>query len=470
MAEKNINEISRDARTLFTKGVEAAQRENVDYAIDLFNQVLAKEPAFYDCRKALRAAQFKKAGEGGGGFFKKMMSGAGSSPQIAKAKMVLSKNPGEAMAIAEQILNGDPNNSSAHRIIVDAANALELPHTAVLSYETLVKHSPRDRNLAIDFAEALAAAGDVSQGEHNRGEKILMDLLREHPHDGELNQALKNLSARKTLDEGGYGALEGGEGSYRDVLRNKEESVSLEQEKKAQKSEDVTARLIEEYETRLQTEPNNLKLVRSLAELYTQKKEFEKALNLYDRIKQSEMGNDPSLASAIANTIVRRFDFQLEQVNPFEPGHEEQAAKIRAEKLEFQITECQKRVEKYPTDLAIRFEMGQFYFQVGKFSEAISELQKAQGNPHKRLAAMSLLAQCFAKRKMFDLGARTLQNAIKEKPVFDEEKKDLIYNLGCILESMGKKEEAVEQFKIIYETDISYKDVAAKVDAFYAGQ
>ncbi|HTA94812.1 MAG TPA: hypothetical protein VK769_01680, partial [Verrucomicrobiae bacterium] len=307
MAEKTVNEISRDARMLFTKGVEAAQRENVDYAIDLFNQVLAKEPAFYNCRKALRAAQFKKAGDGGGGFFKKMMSGAGSSPQVAKAKMALGKNPAEAMAIAEQILNGDPNNSSGHRIIVDAANALELPHTAVLSYETLVKHSPKDRNLAIDFAEALAAAGDVSEGEHNRGEKILMDLLRENPNDGELNQALKNLSARKTLDQGGYGALEGGEGSYRDILRNKEESVSLEQEKKAQKSEDVTARLIGEYETRLQTEPNNLKLVRSLAELYTQKKDFEKALNLYDRIKQSEMGNDPSLASAIANTIVRRF-------------------------------------------------------------------------------------------------------------------------------------------------------------------
>ena len=53
----------------------------------LFSQVLEKEPAFYECRKALRAAQFKKAGDGGGsGFFKKMMSGAGSSPQIAKAK------------------------------------------------------------------------------------------------------------------------------------------------------------------------------------------------------------------------------------------------------------------------------------------------------------------------------------------------------------------------------------------------
>ena len=63
-----------------------------------------------------------------------------------------------------------------------------------------------------------------------------------------------------------------------------------------------------------------------------------------------------------------------------------------------------------------------------------------------------------------------LQNAIKEKLVFDEEKKDLIYNLGCVLEAMGKKDEAIEQFLLIYETDIGYRDVAAKVDAFYAGQ
>ena len=470
MPEKNLNEISRDARALFARGSQALAQDNLDYAITLLNQALEMEPGFFHCRKSLRDAQFRKAGDGGRGFFKKMLSGTSNSPQIMKAKMALGKNPAEAMAIAEQILNGDPENSSAHRIIVDAANALELPHTAVLSYETLAKHSPKDRDLAIDFAHALANAGDASKGEHNRGEKILMDLLRENPNDGELNQALKNLSARKTLNEGGYGALEDGEGSYRDILKDKKQAVELEQEKRVQKTEDVAARLIEEYESRLKTEPNNLKLLRQLAELYTQKNQFDRALELYDRIKNSEMGGDASLAQAIANTIVRRFDHQITGLNPFEPGHAEQAAKIQAEKLNFQIAECQKRVEKYPTDLAIRFEMGTLYFQAGKIGEAISEFQKAQGNPHKRLAAMSLLAQCFAKRKMFDLAARTLQNAIKEKVVFDDEKKDLIYNLGCVFEAMDKKEEAVEQFKIIYETDISYRDVAAKVDAFYAGQ
>ena len=465
MAEKNINEIAREARLLFVKANEAAQRENLDYAITLFNQVLEKEPGFFDCRKALRAAQLQKAGSGGG-FLKKMWGSASSSPQVAKAKMAMGKNPAEAMAIAEQILNGDPNSSGAHRIIVEAANALELPQTAVMSLDIMVKNSPKDKNLAIEFAHAVGTAG----GDTGPAERILAELLRNSPNDGELNQALKDLSARKTLDQGGYNALEGGQGSYRDILKDKQQATSLEQEKRVVKSEDVTERLIGEDEARLKTEPNNLKVVRRLAELYAQKKQFERALELYERIKNSEMGNDPSLERAIADTIVRRFDARLEQLDPAAPDYAEQSARIQAEKLDFQVTECQKRVEKYPTDLTIRFEMGQFYFQVGKISEAIQEFQKAQQNPHKRLAAMSFLAQCFAKRKMFDLAARTLQNAIKEKPVFDEEKKDLVYNLGCVLESMGKKEEAIEQFKQIYEMDAGYKDVTAKVEAFYAGQ
>jgi tetratricopeptide (TPR) repeat protein len=285
-----------------------------------------------------------------------------------------------------------------------------------------------------------------------------------------LNQALKNLSARKTLDEGGYAALEGGKGSYRDILKDKKEAVSLEQEKRVVKTEDTAERLIGEYETRLQAEPNNLKLFRSLADLYTQKKQFDKAMELWDRVKNSEMGNDPSLERAMANTIVRRFDYQLEQLDPAAPEYAEQSAKIQAEKLNYQTTECQQRVEKYPTDLAIRFEMGVLYFQADKISEAIQEFQKAQGNPNKRLAAMGYLAQCFARRKMYDMAARKLQEAIKEKPVFDDEKKDLVYNLGSVLESMGKKEEAIEQFKLIYEMDAAYKDVTAKVEAFYAGQ
>jgi len=464
MAEKGLTDIPRDLRVLFTKGNEALQRENLDYAIALFQQVLEKEPGFYDCRHALRAAQLKKAG-GRGGFFKKVLSSAGSSPLVAKGQMALRKNPLEALQIAEQILESDPHNSGGHKLLAEAATALEMPHTAVLSLEILNRNSPKDKALAVQLANALANTGEIG-----RAEKLLTDLYRGHPTDNELAQALKNLSARKTLREGGYEALADGKGSYRDILKDKEEAISLEQEQRVVKTEDVAERLIAEYEARLQTEPNNLKLVRSLAELYTQKKRFNEALALYERIKTSEAGGDPTLDRAIADTVSRKFDHALAHLDASAPDYAEQTARIQAEKEAYQLAECQKRVERFPTDLQIHFELGQLYFQAEKISEAIQEFQKAQANPHKRIQALYYLGQCFARRGINDLAARTLQNAIKEKLIFDDEKKDLVYALGCVLEKMGKREEAVEQFKLIYETDIGYKDVAAKVDAYYAAQ
>lgn len=466
MAEKSIAEISRDLRLLFQKGSDALARENTDYALDLFNQVLTREPGFFDCRKALRAAQGKKSGGSSTGFFKRVLNNAGSSPQIAKGQLALRRDPAEALTIAEQILNGDPNNSPAHRIILEAAQALEMPRTAVMSMEILCKNSPKDKALALETAEALMETGDTASAE-----KIILEAARNFPNDPDVAQAHKNLSARQTLGGGGYETLGDGKGSFRDALRNKEEAISLEQQNKVQKSENVTERLIAEYESRLPNEPNNLKLLRSLAELYTEKKQFAKSLEIYDRIKSSDLaGSDPSLDVAIAKTRVKNMEHAATELNPFAPEHAEQLAKIQTDKLAFQIAECQKRVEKYSTDLAIRFEMGTLYFQAGKIGEAIQEFQKAKGNSNKRIAAMNYLAQCFAKRKMFDLAAKTFQEAIKEKTLFDEEKKDLIYHLGCVLESMSKKDEAIEQFKQIYEVDIGYKDVAAKVDAYYAGQ
>jgi tetratricopeptide (TPR) repeat protein len=293
-------------------------------------------------------------------------------------------------------------------------------------------------------------------------------MCRAFPHDQELAQAAKDISARKTLDEGGYDALADGSGSYRDILKDKEEATALEQEQRQNKTEDVTERLIREYEGRLPGEPNNLKLLRSLAELYTSKKQFDLALSYYDRIKNSDLGSDASLDQAIAETVVRKYDYQISQLDTTSPEYADQLAALQAEKQAYQLNECQKRVERFPTDLGFRFELGQLFFQAGRIGEAIQEFQKAQGNPHKRIAAMSCLAQCFAKRKMFDLAARAFQNALKEKLVFDDEKKELIYHLGCVLEDMGKKEEAFEQFKLIYEVEIGYKDVEAKVNAYYA--
>lgn len=463
MPEKSLNEVPRDIRELYQKGTVALQRQNFDYALAIFQQVLQREPGLFDCRQALRATQYKKNGNSGG-FFKKMLGGASSQPALAKGQMSLRKDPLDALATAEQVLNSDPANSGAHKLVAEAALAADLPRTAALSLEILLKNSPRDYELSMLYGQALAQAGQVEKAEN-----IYVELQRVFPNKSEISQALKNLSAKNTLQQGGYEALADGSGSYRDVLRNKEEAVALEQEKREVKTDDVSARLIHDYEQKLIAEPRNIKLMRSIAELYSQRKDFDKALEYGERIRTTDGGADPAMDRFIGDLSLKRLDHILASLNPNSPDYAEQTARLEAEKTEFKLKECKARADKYPTDLQIRFELAELYFKAGKISEAMQEFQKAQQNPNRRLQSMIYLGQCFARRGMNDLAARTLQNALKEKTTFDEEKKELIYQLGCVLEKMGKKEEAIEQFKQIYEIDMGYKDVSAKVDAYYSG-
>jgi tetratricopeptide (TPR) repeat protein len=468
MPEKTLNELAADLRRLHTRGIDALQRENYDYAIEMFTLILNKDPAQVDVRRSLRMAQIQKAGIAKGGFLgftKKVFSGAGSSPQIAKGHLALRNNPIEAIQIAEQIIAHDAYSSPGHTLLADAAMAAEMPQTAVLSLEVLAKNAPKDKELHMKYADALAAAGQKSVAE-----KVLVDLRREHPNDNEIFMALKNISARKTMDEGAYSALKGGEASFRDALKDKAEAVSLEQEKRQVKAEDVSERLIREYEARLKTEPNNLKLYRDLGDLYVQKNQFDRALSYYEKLTAADAGNDASLQSKIAQTKVRKFDYALSQLDPNALDYVEKAEQIKAERLTFRLDECKQRAEKYPTDLQIRFEYGQLLFDAGKIGEALPEFQKAINNPNRRIQAKGYLAQCFARRGMNDLAAKQLQEALKEKPAFDDEKKELTYHLGLVFEKMGKKEEAVDQFKLVYEIDSAYKDVQKKIDDYYSGQ
>lgn len=462
MPEKTIAALPRSLRELYEKGNAALQKKNYDYAIAIYNQVLLTEPAFYPCREALRACQFEK-NKSAGGFLKKMLGKTSASPQLARAQFQVRSSPAEALATCEQILNTDPSNVAAHRLLAEAATALDLPRTAVLSLEIAYRNSDKDEDIGKRLGEALVAAGLI-----DRAHDIYSELIARNPADTGLSQSLKNVAARRTMRDQGYDALESGAGSYRDILKDKQQAASLEQEQRQVKSDDVASELIREYQARLEKEPNDRRLLRSIAELYAQKKDFDTALEYYGMITTIEGQSDPSLERAIAEIQVKKIEREIESLDLSASDYSEKRAALEKKRQDFEIGEARKRVEKHPNDLSCRHELGVLLFEAGRTSDAIREFQKSQHNPHKKISALYYLGRCFARQKMYDFAVQALQSAVAEKLVMDAEKKEIIYTLGAVLEQSGRASEAIEQYKQIYAVDIDYKDVAPKVDAFYA--
>ena len=206
---------------------------------------------------------------------------------------------------------------------------------------------------------------------------------------------------------------------------------------------------------------------RALADQYSHAKDYDKALNAYETLEKLFPGTDPQLAMRIISIKLKKVDEQLKHLDPNTPEHAEQIAALKKERAEIELSEMERLSEANPTDMVVLFDLGSLYFKNGKISKAIQAFQKTQTYPGKKVPSLCYLGQCFAKRKMYDLAVRAYTNALSEKNSMDDEKKELIYLLGLTYEMMGKKEEAINQFKLIYEVDIGYKDVAEHVDAYY---
>ena len=127
-------------------------------------------------------------------------------------------------------------------------------------------------------------------------------------------------------------------------------------------------------------------------------------------------------------------------------------------------------VERYPNDFNYRFELGMLLFEDGNLDDAIMQFQISQRSPKVRLQSLLGLGRAFTQGKKYDLAVDQLETAKKESKIMNEAKKEIIYELGTAYELMGKAEQAFNEFKEIYSADISYRDVAKKINDYYSSK
>ena len=459
MAEKTADNINKLARDFYNKALAALERNNLDYSIELFQQALAIEPNFTQGRKFLRAAQMKRAESAGG--FKRMMTAAKTAPLMTKAKMAVSKNPTEAMGLAEQVLSEDPKNGQALLLLAEAAEAANFPETAVQTLEHHTKLSPRDTK-ALHWLARLY--GTIDRWDMTR--EIYDRLLQMNPNDFDAQKGAKDATAHGAMQTGGWEEA----GSYRDVMKDKEEAVALEQQSRVVRAEDMIENLIKESLTKLKQEPDSPVIRRELGKLYAQKGDFETALNYLEKLFAEEAGADPTLEKDITETKGKRINAKIAEKkkqlasNPANAAAtQNEIATLELELDQLQLVDAERLVERYPNDLMYRFDLGVLYMKTGNTQGAIEQLQKAVGQPQRRVASLNYLGQCFQQMGLHDLAIDQYSKAIEELPMMDSVKKDITYNLASAYEAIGESDKALAEFKKIAAVDFSFRDVREKI-------
>lgn len=466
MAVKSEKELPESHRATWLKALSAMQLKNYGYVVQLMQLVLKAEPEFLAGRQLLRKAEIAKAA----GAKKGLLSGGGGLSTMKIAGQV-KKDPAGAIVEVEKLLETDPYNQQFNLLLRDAALAANFPEVATFALETIVQGAPRDVKMLHELARHYVNTEDAE-----KAVDIYTRITDINPSDLVAIKNGKDASARASMKKGGW-EKEGSD--YRDLLRDKQGAISLEQQNRVVRSAEAIDQQLAELGQKYEENPQNVDTARRIAELYEQKEDLENAVQWFSYAAGLSNNTDAALVRKAADLRIKQYDSSIEQFEAYLASVDasspeavqaaEQLEGIRRERAGLELQEARARVERNPTDLQFRFELGEILVGLGEYKDAIPELQKARQNPNVRLRAMNLLGKCFVERNMLDLAAKTLEDAAGELIAMDAVKKDIVYNLGLVFERMGEKDKSINAMKQIYEVDYGYKDVAERVEGSYGG-
>ena len=446
-------DLAQKAQNFTNRGRQALETGRYELAVDMLMEAVAAAPDVLETRKLLRAAQianFRKNGKTG--------FGAKLGYKMAQMKIMglVKKGQGaEAMAEAEKLLCQNPLDADNIEAAVKAAEAAGKADHAAITVEAAYECSNRDPALL----ERVATYYTMAK-RYDKARDAYQKLSEMKPGDQRVLQLLKDTEARATMNAG-WEQTAGKKGGFQNLIANKDQAKKLDQANKAVITGDDAESLIQEKLAQIAKEPKNMNFRRALARIYVQNKRFEEAIQCLTDAIEAAGSMDPELDRMLSQTYVSYYDQQIEEYRA--AGDEENAVEMENQKNQFVFDDLAQRVERYPNDLHLRFELGVQYFTYEYYDEALEHLQLAQKSPKDRLWALYYLAMCFLKKGQTDMAVMQLETARDAIPTMDDLKKKIVYQLGRCAEDSGDLEKAYQYYKDVYAADVGFEDLGERM-------
>lgn len=439
-----------DLTKYLEQAADAAKRRNYAMAVKIYGQVLAIQPDFGEARAGLRKVLFQKVAQKPASKLSAILFGGLNIP-IAGLMRLIGQHASAAKGY-ERYLAYDPTAEGPNLKLGNSLERAGLTRSALAVYAAYAEHQPR-------CLEACRAAGALyyENGQVNEALGMYEQALKVDPRDQDSLKARKNLAAEGALASTGIEKAE----SSRDLIKDKDKQQQIERSERLQLSAEEVEDELTGIEEQLQTNPGDQKLLRRAARLREMAKDLQGALDLIDQLLVKNPVDSELLE--IASDLRIRLQEQMVQ-KAVKRGDDGAAKRAGVALAQLRVEEARRRVERNPSDLGARFDLGSGLLESGEVDDAIKELQQAVKDPRKKTDAMFQLGRAFTLKDLPDLALGQYEKALAAAGS-GMRAKEALYEMGAICESQGNNQAALGHFTKILEQDIGFRDVAKKVEA-----
>jgi len=432
------------------KADEALRRRNPDFAIELYRQLLDIAPDLGEARAGLRSAlKARQALKGGGSKLFRALVGAG--PLVAAKGLAKAGKHDAAVKQYEAYLDSSPLDEEANLLLGVSLETAGHVNSARAVYEFLAEIAPKN-------PDGLKRAGAMTWrlGDPKKALEYYERALQADPRDQDCIKARKDLAAELALQGSSARTVE----HSRELIKDKEQARSIERSQRLQMSEDELREELAALETRYQ-DSQDVETIQRLSEVNEKLGDLDEALSWAERAL-SQRRDSYDLAARVGDLRTKALRKGVARAG--KDGDEALANQLERELLEYEVRDWTRRVELRPAEAPLRLQLGRRLLKSGDVDAAMAELQRAALDPRCGRDAGVLLGDCFKQKGYLDLARKEYEKALGPVGVLDDRAKEILYTLGAIAEEAGDAAQARVHYARIFETDVGYKDVAAKME------
>lgn len=455
---KTVKELPPAVRKMYDRASQAKDQRNFGYASEMLHMVLHAQPGFEEGHQILQTMLLDKVG--GKPSAVRSMVGLFSTfvPIQVKGPMLLKQGKAlQALELAEKALDADPTSPTTLRFLAKAASDSGLPSIAIQALATAVRLYPNNVPILTELSQAYAANDEFQQAL-----STWQQVKQINPNDMAVDTELKRLVTLAAMQDGKWEQAK----SSRDLIKNKDQAQLLEQQSRVG-SKDVAAlqNQIRSAEQLVAKQETNANLI-SLAGLYRRNKQYEKALATYQRSIDVSGVLDPSIEESMTEISCTIFDDKMAALAG-QAGQEAAIAEFQQQRNEMLLKRLITRVERYPNDANYRFDLGEMYWRLNNFDQAMQEFQSAQKSPQYRVRTLAYMGKCMLKKNLPELALEQFKLALEGLDKNDPIRKDALYQIGCTCEEINRPDDALAAFRELYSVDVNYLDVGDRLQKFY---
>jgi tetratricopeptide (TPR) repeat protein len=451
------------AADCWRKGNEALPKENWDFAIAMYTTSVKLVPDNLTYRHSLRFTEYKKYDGNMKGAAMASMKLMGPKGRIKKCRM--SKDWKGVAEAAEDGLAVNPWDPALGADLGDALKELGYQEVAKFAYEESLKVDANNvavnRNLALLYEE---------RSEYPEAVKCWQRILKVEPTNGEARSKITALSAKSVMDRGGY---EGAE-STRNVMADHEIAKRLGTGKTA----DGPGMSVEaDLQRAIRKDPANKDNYTKLADYYKREGKLEQAEEQLQKaleVSGNDVGIREMLEDVQLDLMQRALSIAREQARntSTDADLKKRAAELANELTKRKMEIFAVRVDRYPNDMRMKFELGAQYMTVQKWAMAIPLFQQARSDPRLKGEALIRLGKCFYYDGKKPLAIRQFEAAMLEIKFDDKPDvyKDLYYFAGRLYEELKNFKAAEEAYQKVLEVDYEYKDTVDRLNKLQGAQ